>query len=184
MTKWKKKCLSMTNMDTVSLESTAGNIISKKSFIKSKQTCLQKGKPKIFKEIYIRVSAGLKKSWAYFHPEKYDLNNKSDIGEMLLKMQNLIIPHKEELTQPNNTVQILSKKVQMLETKLNNTVKAPEDSTNESIKRSGTYRKWRPFWIQTKFSFRKVKIGFMNVISVNSLLKERESFRSMFIIGI
>ena len=75
----------------------------------------------------------------------YDLNNKSDIGEMLLKMQNLIIPHKEELTQPNNTVQILSKKVQMLETKLNSTVKAPEDSTNESIKRSGTYRKWRPF---------------------------------------
>ena len=60
MTKWKKKCLSMTNMDTVSLESTAGNIISKKSFIKSKQTCLQKGKPKIFKDIYIRVSAGLK----------------------------------------------------------------------------------------------------------------------------
>ena len=75
-----------------------------------------------------------KNSCAYSHHEKPNLNNKNILGEMQPKMQNLEITHNVELDHLKNKMELLSKKVHMLEAKLNNNVKAPENLTSESVK--------------------------------------------------
>ena len=49
-------------------------------------------------------------------------------------MENLEITHKVEITHLNNKVELLYKKIQTLEAKLNNTVSASEYSTSGSVK--------------------------------------------------
>ena len=54
--------------------------------------------------------------------------------EMEAKMLNLEITHKVEINHLNNKLELLSKKVHMLEAKLKDTVTFPENSTSGSVK--------------------------------------------------
>ena len=125
-------------MDTVSLESSAGNTILKKSSEVSHHVPTYKiairDTQDLVRDSHQRVSVALKKSCAYSHHEKPNLNNKNILGEMQPKMQNLEITHNVELDHLKNKMELLSKKVHMLEAKLNNNVKAPENLTSESVK--------------------------------------------------
>ena len=53
---------------------------------------------------------------------------------MQAKMQNLEITHKVEINNLNNKVELLSKKVHMLESKLKSDIKCPENSISGSVK--------------------------------------------------
>ena len=53
---------------------------------------------------------------------------------MQAKMQNLEITNKVEINHLNNKLELLSKKVHMLETKLKSGMKCPENSISGSVK--------------------------------------------------